>query len=145
MSLQGNAAAIVVNAQKIAVSGLKRHGHTEIPDVFLNEGTGTMVGLQIAPEKPLSDGCFVGGKAHKGNIHSFLQNIRSDGFFQDDGKTVDRGKIPALESGIYNRRKIQLVPDSPFTISIFFMVGEMFQIISYPAENVSANIFKVFA
>lgn len=36
---------MVVDADQIAVSGFKGHGHTEIPDIFLDKRSRSVVGF----------------------------------------------------------------------------------------------------
>ena len=111
MGFQGDPAVIIVDPDQIPVSGFEGHGHAEIPDVLPDKGTGPFIWFQIPPEKPFPDRCFIGGKTDKTGIHSLLQDIRPDGFFQYYRKTVDRRKIPALQGRVDDGGKIQPVPD----------------------------------
>lgn len=75
MGFQRDAPPVPVKAHQIAVVAFKRHRHTEIPDVFLDDRAGVIVRLQIAPEKPLAHGGFVGGKPFYGDVHRLLEDI----------------------------------------------------------------------
>ena len=79
--LQGDTAAVVVYSDKIAAITFKVHRHTGVFDIFLHEGTGSVVRLQITPEQPFSDRHFVGGEAGSVRSRACCKSAGSIGSF----------------------------------------------------------------
>ena len=119
MCFQRNTVAEVVDADQITVISAEGHRHARIFDIRLYKRPRPVVGFQIAPEYPFSYGDLVGWKTLQGKVKCLLENRRINFFFQHNGKTVHRRKIPSLQGGIYDGRKIKLIPDVFFN---FFLL-----------------------
>ncbi len=120
MGLQGNPVAVIVHPHQIPVVCLEIHGLAGIAHIFLHKGAGAVVGLQIAPEQPLADGCLVGGESGKRPVEGLLQHVRAHFLLQQHRQPVHGREIPSLQRRVYNGGQIQLVPVFMLRFLYFF-------------------------
>ena len=82
MALQGNPAVVIVDTQQVTAAGFEIHGHAGIGNIRPDKGAGPCIWFQITPEKSLMNGYLIGGKALHRDIHGFLKDLGTYGFFQ---------------------------------------------------------------
>ena len=98
---QGYLVMVIVYPDQIPVIGLKGHRHTGIHNVRLDEGPGSVIGLQISPKQPFSQCHLEGRETGQCQVHGFLQKGRVPLLFHDNGDPVHAGKVFSLQRGIY--------------------------------------------
>ena len=108
--LHGDAPLVVEKADQPILALAKAYRLAGVGDVRLNEGAGSMIGLEIIPEHPLLDAHRKAGKAGQGGVHRLLQQHRVHRLAHQGRKPVDGGIVLPLQGGIHQGGVVQPGP-----------------------------------